>query len=338
MKKKEKEKENENENEIKNPVGEKELKHKGEDAEQKSNVENSVESSVVLKKEYKLPAVEINNLVKQFKRITAVDNLSLRIEEGEIFGLIGPNGAGKSTTIKILATLLQPTSGDVKVFGIDVAAKPAEVRKMITYLPEEAGTYKNLSGREYLEFMASFYVSDEKERKKLVEQSIAISGLGSRIDSRTKEYSRGMKRRLLIARSLMTKPKLCILDEPTSGLDITHTYQIRSIIKQYASEFKVTVILSSHNMLEVEYLCDRVALINKGRLVESGTPSELIAKYSKKNLEEVFMAATSQDTLPSLKAIPVHFTQKGTTPNSKTSQSETPEAAIIDNKEKIKRK
>lgn len=209
------------------------------------------------------------------------------MRQGEVYGLIGPNGAGKTTALRIISTLLLPTSGSISLFGIDVVRQAAEVRKIISYLPEEAGAYPNLSGWEYLEFMAKFS-RKTSEIKQTVGEAAEISGLGDRLKDRAKTYSKGMKRRLLVARALMTHPKLAVLDEPASGLDVLHAYHVREIIKRYVKDYDVTVLLSSHNMLEVEYLCDRVALLNKGKIVIEGKPQELKAKFGSANLEEVF--------------------------------------------------
>jgi ABC-2 type transport system ATP-binding protein len=233
-------------------------------------------------------AVEADRLGKVFGDIRALDGLSFQIGEGEIFGIIGPNGAGKTTALRIIATLISPTSGSATVFGYSVTSEPSEVRKLITYLPEEAGAYKNLSGTEYLKFMGKFNTEDKKTLEEVIEDAGEISGLGHRLGDKVKTYSKGMKRRLLVARALMTKPKLAILDEPTSGLDVLHSVHVRNIIKNYVSKFGVTVLLSSHNMLEVEFLCERVALINKGRIVAEGTTKELKEKNKVANLEEAF--------------------------------------------------
>jgi ABC-2 type transport system ATP-binding protein len=176
----------------------------------------------------------------------------------------------------------------VEIFGHDVVREASEIRKLISYLPEEAGAYKNLSGYEYLRFMGKFNDDNKADLKAMVEDAAAISGLEERLRDKVKTYSKGMKRRLLVARALMTKPKLCVLDEPTSGLDVLHSFHVRNIIKEYVEKYGVTVLLSSHNMLEVEYLCERVALINKGKIVAEGAPAELKAKYKASNLEEVF--------------------------------------------------
>ena len=233
-------------------------------------------------------AVEVENLVKIFGNIRALDGLSFRIKPSEIYGLIGPNGAGKTTALRIAATLILPTSGSAKVYNHDVVSEASEVRKLIAYLPEEAGAYKNLSGDEYLRFMAKFNSENNEALEETVKSAVEISGLGNRLRDKVKTYSKGMKRRLLVARVLMTKPKLAVLDEPTSGLDVLHSVHVREIIKQYVKKQGVTVLLSSHNMLEVEYLCERVALINHGKIVAEGTPEELKSKNKVENLEEAF--------------------------------------------------
>ena len=233
-------------------------------------------------------AVEVKDIVKDFGAIRALDGLSFNIEQGKIYGLIGLNGAGKTTALRIASTLLLPTSGSIKIFGYDVVDDASEVRNLISYLPEEAGAYKNLSGYEYLKFMANFITKDKIKLENLVKTAVEISGLDERLKDKIKGYSKGMKRRLLVARALMNKPKLAILDEPNSGLDVLHSVHVRTIIKKYAKNHNVTILLSSHNMLEVEYLCDRVALIDKGKIVIEGTPSELKNKHRAINLEEVF--------------------------------------------------
>jgi ABC-2 type transport system ATP-binding protein len=229
--------------------------------------------------------VEINNLVKNYGSIEAIKGISFNIDQGEIFGLIGPNGAGKTTALRVISTLLQITSGSVKVLEYDVKEEPEQVRKLISYLPEDAGAYKNLTGRAYLTFIANFFT--DKNKSDMIEKGITIADLENRIDDKVDTYSKGMKRRLLVGRALMTDPRLAILDEPTSGLDVVNAQEIRKIIKDTARA-GTTVLLSSHNMLEVEYLCDRIALISEGIIVERGRPKQLMEKYNVSNIEEVF--------------------------------------------------
>ena len=222
----------------------------------------------------------------------AVKGISFSVREGEIFGLIGPNGAGKSTTLRMISTLLRISSGTITVCGYDVATESDSVRSVISYLPEDAGAYKDLTGRQYLRFMAGFF-ADGEELEAMVDRAIGFADLGDRIDSKVDTYSKGMMRRLLIARAMMPSPKLAILDEVTSGLDVVNAYEIREIIRDIARH-GVTVLLSSHNMSEVELLCEKVAMIDGGRIVQMGTPEELKRRFDAPNLEEVFIRAVRE--------------------------------------------
>lgn len=232
-----------------------------------------------------MPEVVVSNLVKHYGTIEAVRGISFSVNKGEIFGLIGPNGAGKTTTLRIISTLLTITSGTITIMGHNLKKKPGEVRKIISYLPEDAGAYKNLTGKRYLEFIANFF--EQNNSQKMVSRGVEIADLDDRINDKVDTYSKGMKRRLLVGRALMTDPKLAILDEPTSGLDVNNAQEIRRLIKTTAKQ-GTTFLLSSHNMLEVEFLCDRIALISDGIIVEEGTPQGLMQKYKAKNIEEVF--------------------------------------------------
>lgn len=234
-----------------------------------------------------MSAVEVNNLVKEFNGFRAVNEASFSIEPGEVFGLIGPNGAGKSTTLRMMSTLLQISSGTISIFGYDVATEPDKVRKILSYLPEEAGAYKDLTGNDYLNFFSRFFGNGD-EAKEIANRGIEISCLGDRLNDKIGTYSKGMTRRLLVGRALMFKPKLAILDELTSGLDVISAQKVRATVKQTTKE-GTTVIVSSHNMLEVELICDRIALIAKGKILEIGTPRELKEKYDSSNIEEVFV-------------------------------------------------
>jgi len=233
-----------------------------------------------------MPAVEVKNLVKKYGSFNALKGISFSINESEIFGLIGPNGAGKTTALRVLSTLLSINDGSVTILGYDLSKHAAEIRRLISYLPEDAGAYKNLSGRAYLQFIANFF--DPKEVPVMMQKGIKITDLGARIDDRVDTYSKGMMRRLLVGRALMTNPRLAILDEPTSGLDVINAQEIRKLIKSTAQS-GTTFLLSSHNMLEVEYLCDRIALISEGKIVEEGKPKALMEKYKARNIEEVFI-------------------------------------------------
>ena len=240
-------------------------------------------------------AVEIKNLHRFYGDFEALKGITFDIDEGEIFGLIGPNGSGKTTTLRIIATILKPSKGIVKVFGYDVVREADKVRELISYLPEEADLYKRLTGVENLLFFAKMYGETSDEVKEMVKFGIEISGLGNRVYDKVETYSKGMRRRLALARTLMVKPKLAILDEPTSGLDVYASVNVRNSIKKFVRETGSTVLLSSHNMLEVEYLCDRVAFISKGNIIAIGTPDELKKKYNASNLEEAFVRAVESE-------------------------------------------
>jgi ABC-2 type transport system ATP-binding protein len=233
-------------------------------------------------------ALNVENLKKSYNKVEAVKGISFGVAEKEIFALIGPNGAGKSTTLKMLATILTPTSGKAEIYGQDLIKQAGEVRKIISYLPEEAGAYKNLSGKDYLEFMAAMYTDDTIKQNKFVDFGSRVTDLKDRLKDKIKTYSKGMTRKLLLARTVMSQPKLAILDEPTSGLDIINALEIRKTIRELAGQ-GMAVLLSSHNMLEIEFLSDRVGIIEQGRLMEVGTSRDLKTKYQAANLEEVFM-------------------------------------------------
>lgn len=237
-------------------------------------------------------ALVVDDVHKRYGDREAVKGISFTVGEGEIFGLIGPNGAGKTTTLRMISTLLTISSGTISVCGHDVSKEPDAIREIICYLPEDAGAYKDMTGRRYLSFMAGFFKSG-KEKEEMVENAIRIADLGDRIDSKVDTYSKGMMRRLLIARAMMPSPKFAILDEVTSGLDVVNACEIREIIRDIAKS-GVTILLSSHNMFEVEMLCNRVAMIDHGEIILTGTPSELKGRYDAANLEEVFIKAVKE--------------------------------------------
>ena len=236
-----------------------------------------------------MDAIVTQDLRKNYGPTVALDGLNLNVREGQVFGLIGPNGSGKTTTLRILSTLIKPSGGSAQVFGVDVLKDPDQVRPMLGYLPEEAGVYKNLTGNDYLRFVASLYAPTKEDTDAMVARGAEISGLGDRLKDSAGGYSQGMRRRLLISRVMMLRPKLAILDEPTSGLDVVNSTHVRKLIRSYVSEYGVTVLLSSHNMLEVDFLCDQIVLVNRGKVVASGTPAGVKEEQGAANLEDAFM-------------------------------------------------
>ena len=235
------------------------------------------------------PLLSVVSIVKRFGGVTAVNRVSFDVQAGEVFCLVGPNGAGKTTTLRIIAGLIEPDEGYVVFEGRRQPWGP-DVRRLIAYIPEDAGVYRNLTGFEYLEIMARLYLGEMWGDA--VRRATEISGLGVRLRDRIGGYSRGMKRRLLLAGALMINPRLLVLDEPTAGLDVTHATAMRRMILDYVRGSGAAAVVSSHNMLEVSYMCDRVSLINRGVIVESGPLRELLKRYRAENLEEVFVRVT----------------------------------------------
>lgn len=232
--------------------------------------------------------LEVQKLKKSYGKFEAVKGIDFSIDEKEIFALIGPNGAGKSTTLKMISTILQPTSGSIKIEGVDIAENPDSARTKISYLPEEVGAYQRLTGLQYLKLMAGLYTDNKNSQKKYIDEAVEICNLGSRMNDKLATYSKGMTRKVMLARALMSSPRLAILDEATSGLDVINALEIRNIIIGYAKR-GTSVLVSSHNMLEIEYLAARVGIIDQGKIIEIGTVAELKQKHNAKNLEEVFL-------------------------------------------------
>ncbi|MBQ8978235.1 MAG: ABC transporter ATP-binding protein [Oscillospiraceae bacterium] len=240
--------------------------------------------------------LQVKDLTKSYKKgVNAVDSISFDINEGEIFALIGPNGAGKTSTIRMIATLLTPTSGDALVCGNSIVNAPSKVRECITYLPDEAGAYKTMKGIDYLYFMAGLYSGDKTVVDKYVKRAVDMCGLGSRLEEKINNYSRGMVRKLLLSRAVMTRPKLAILDEATSGLDVINALDIRKTIKNLSREEGMSFLLSTHNMLEIEQISDRVGVISQGKILTVGTIDDLKREFDAANLEEVFERVVSNE-------------------------------------------
>ena len=233
-----------------------------------------------------MSVLDVDDIHKIFLKNRAVRGVSFQIRKNEIFGLVGPNGAGKTTTLRMIATLLRPSSGTIRFDGKDTAVDPDAFRPFISYLPEDAGVYKNLTGLQYLDFIAHFF-RDREPAAEIAARGAEMTGLGERLSSRVSSYSKGMTRKLVIARALMVRPQLAILDEPTSGLDVISARVVRERIRD-AAAFG-SVLLSSHNLLEVENLCHRIAFMFAGTIIECGTPDELRTKYERTTMEEVFL-------------------------------------------------
>ena len=222
--------------------------------------------------------IKIRNLVKRYnEKITAVDSLTLDIYENEVFGLLGSNGAGKTTTIHMLATLLKPTSGTATVNGYDIVSQPAKVRSSIGIVFQAPSSDDILTGFENLHLHALLYSLPRNTRSKRIDEVLELVGLSKRKNDQVKTYSGGMRRRLEIARGLLHKPEVMFLDEPTLGLDPVSRESMWKYIKQLVKEEKMTIILTTHYMEEADMLCDRIGIIDKGKIVALDTPAGLKA-------------------------------------------------------------
>jgi len=221
--------------------------------------------------------IEAKGLVKKYGDLEAVRGIDLEVHSGEIFGFLGPNGAGKSTTISMLCTLLTPTAGRASVAGIDVVQDPAAVRQRIGLVFQDPSLDDQLTGRENLEFHAFIYSVPAAERRKRIDEMLDLLQLSERAASQVRTYSGGMKRRLEIARGMLHQPQILFLDEPTLGLDPQTRKSIWTHLNELRSKKGVTIFMTTHYMDEAEY-CDRIAIIDRGRIVALGTPDELKAK------------------------------------------------------------
>ena len=242
-------------------------------------------------------AVECVDLTYSFGPHTAVDHVNLTIAPGEIFGLLGPNGAGKTTTIRMLTTLLKPATGTVSVFGIDAAAHPMRVRRTIGYVPQLLSADANLTGTENVELFARLFDVPRRERKQRVADSLEAMGLTEAAERLAGTYSGGMIRRLELAQSLISAPRLLVLDEPTVGLDPIARGGVWEYITRLRAEFSMTVLMTTHYMDEADQNCDRVSLMHRGKIRVTGEPAELRTGLGQgTTLDDVFRHYTG-DTL-----------------------------------------
>ncbi len=241
-----------------------------------------------------MPILETQALTRRFGTLTAVDALALSIEPGEMFGLLGPNGAGKTTTIKMLTTLLPPTSGGARVAGYDITRQAAAVRRVIGYVPQMISADGTLTGYENLLIFAKLYDVPRAEQDKRVRAALEFVGLTDSADKLVRAYSGGMIRRLEIAQSLIHHPQVLFLDEPTIGLDPNARRAIWGHLEELRHEFGTTILLTTHLMEEADRLCDRVAIMHLGRIAAIGTPDELKASIGGNGatLEDVFVHYT----------------------------------------------
>ena len=237
--------------------------------------------------------IELCNVTKKFGSFTAVDNISLVVPPGELFGFLGPNGAGKTTTIKMMAGLFAPTSGQILIGGFDVVKNPLDAKSVTSYVPDQPFLYDKLTGREFLYFVGGLYKMEKKVIARKIDEVIEHFEIGEWVDKRTEDYSQGMRQRITIAAALIHEPKVFIIDEPIIGLDPKSSKIVRETLKQKAKE-GVSIFMSTHSLSIAEELCDRVGFIKDGRLVFLGT-QENLQVYKQKfdgKFESVFLELT----------------------------------------------
>jgi len=246
--------------------------------------------------------LDAKGLTKTYGDMNAVDNLDLQVFKGEVYSMLGPNGAGKTTTIKVLATLLEPERGRVRIGEFDVIRNPHQVRRHIGYMPDFFGVYEDLTVNEYLHFFAAAYRLDPGKRKSVVDDVLALTDLGGKRDSPVDALSRGMKQRLGLARVLVHDPDLLLLDEPASGLDPRARIEMRELLKELRNMGK-TVLISSHILHELSQVCTRIGIVEAGRMVAQGSLDDIYRQLGLRRVVHVQLANESDALLQKIKAI-----------------------------------
>jgi ABC-2 type transport system ATP-binding protein len=236
--------------------------------------------------------ISVRNLTKRFGDLAAVQDVSFNVKKGEVFAFLGPNGAGKSTTIKMLTTLLAPSSGSVEIDGLDPAKHPNQVRQRIGIVFQDPSVDTELTAYENIEFHGVLYHVPKGVRRERIAMLLELFGLWDRRNHFVKEFSGGMRRRLEIARCLLHTPKIIFLDEPTLGLDPQSRHQLWTQVRRLNQEEEVTVFLTTHYMEEAERVADRIAIIDHGRIIAEGTAAELRASTQSESLEQAFLSLT----------------------------------------------
>jgi ABC-2 type transport system ATP-binding protein len=238
--------------------------------------------------------IELDNVVKRYGTKTAVNGLSLRVEQGELFAFLGPNGAGKTTTIKMMCGLLFPTEGTVRVGGYDVQAEGDRARQLLSYVPDTPFLYEKLSGREFLEFIGEMYGLSPEQRARRTAEVIDLFGLGEFVDDLTERYSHGMRQRTVFAAALLHEPRVLVVDEPTVGLDPRSVRLLKDVLRRLSAG-GTTVFLSTHSLDIAQEVAQRIGIVDHGRLIGCGTLEALRRQAdSNGSLEEVFLRLTEE--------------------------------------------
>jgi sodium transport system ATP-binding protein len=232
--------------------------------------------------------IVVENLVKHFDKVHAVDGVDFAAQDGEVLGLLGANGAGKTTTMRIVSAILKPTSGTVTVDGHDVTREPDAVRRALGVMPENWGLYGHLTVRDHLRFWGELYQMPADLLEARIQTLIPQLGMQEYADRKCEDFSKGMKQKVSLARTLLHEPRNLLLDEPTSGLDVMSARQVRELVRQMRDNGHC-VILSTHILSEAERMCDRIVIMDSGRTVTAGTVAELLEKSGRTTLEDAFV-------------------------------------------------
>jgi len=249
-------------------------------------------------------SIEAEGLTKMFGSLTAVDHLSFKVEEGEIFGLLGPNGAGKTTTVRMLACLISPSGGSAKVGGYDIIQDSLKVRQIVGILTENPSLYERLTAYENMDFFAEAYgLSNVQEKRNRIRELLEFFELWERRNDKVATFSKGMKQKLAIARALVHNPPILFLDEPTAGLDPESSKEVRDLIERLSRREKRTILLCTHRLEDAEKLCNRVMIINRGKSIIVGTPDELRDRITGQPTLQVTLMKLNQKIVEAVKKL-----------------------------------
>lgn len=238
--------------------------------------------------------IELERVSKRFGQLVAVSELSLRVERGELFAFLGPNGAGKTTTVKLIAGLLRPTGGVVRVCDFDLARQPLEVKRRLSYIPDQPYLYEKLTGREFLEFVGQLHRVDGAALGRRIEELLELFGCQDYADELTENYSHGMKQRVVIASALVVEPEVIVIDEPMVGLDPRSVRLVKDVLRE-RTRAGATVFMCTHTLSVAEELADRIGIVDRGRLIACGTLGELRElSRSQGSLEELYLQLTAE--------------------------------------------
>ena len=239
--------------------------------------------------------IEFINVTKRFDDFTAVSNLNLKIPDGDFFGFLGPNGAGKTTSIKMMVGLLNPSEGIIKIDGINIQEEPELVKSWLGYVPDNPYLYDKLTGREFLHFIANLYKMDSEDAEERIEWLLDLFEMSALSYKRVEEYSHGMRQKIVMSAAFLHRPKIIIIDEPMVGLDPQSAKLVKTILRKLCDEQKTTIFMSTHTLSVAEELCDRIGIIQKGKIIALGTIDELhqLAETEKgMTLEDLFLQLT----------------------------------------------